>query len=98
MRVTSLSHPRLCRAFEVITRDSGGFNRLTNQDPECWTVPDAARPRLAAAEAALVGLSDDDLATFVSGEMSDQEVIAARSPALAEAHRLLNDFFENWET
>lgn len=39
---------------------------------------------------------DSELYTFCNGEATVMEAIAARSPALTLASKLLNDFFEGW--
>lgn len=83
--------PTLHAAFETISHDGGaGAGHAVYFVPEGWT------ENLDAIEATLAGLSADDLQTFAIGEEREAAAIAARDPALAQAHELLNAFFEDW--
>lgn len=83
--------PTLHQAFETISHDGGtGAGHAVYFVPEGWT------GNLDAIEAALAWLTDDDLETFAIGEEREVAAIAEREPALAQAHELLNAFFEDW--
>lgn len=102
--VTSSTFPQLHAAFKEIECDNGGHLIGTVYpgepiDLETFTVPEAWAPLLAPAEAALARLrdaGDEDLNTFVVGEMSESERIRERQGDLEEARRVLNDFFDGW--
>jgi hypothetical protein len=61
-----------------------------------YPVPQSHAGGLAEAEAALAGLTPDELTEFAIGDQAIADVIAARSAELARAHALLCGFFRGW--
>lgn len=105
MIVNEQNFPLLRGAFAAIERDHGAHLIGTVYpgapiDLDNFAVPEAWAPLCAPAEAALSRLkaeSADDFDAFVSGAQSEQDAIVARHGDLADAHRLINDWFCGWQ-
>lgn len=105
MIVDRENYPHLRAAFEAIERDNGGhlIGRIYPGEPvelERFKIPEAWSHLVAGADLALARLkeiSEEDLETFVCGEMSEAEAIEQRQGDLAEARILLNDWFNGWQ-
>jgi hypothetical protein len=105
MIVTRENFPELRAAFQLIEVDNGGHLIGTvypgeRINFEAFSIPDFWAHLAPAAEAALARLracGKADLETFVIGEVTEQEAIVVRQGDLAEAHTLLNDWFNGWQ-
>src|SRR5437868_1984054 len=104
IRVTKSSFPNVCAAFRTIEEDNGGHLIGTvypgkRLNLEAFEVPDGWSGLLPPAEAGLAllrGKSREDFETFVCGEMGEADLIRDRQGNLAEAQKVLADFFDGW--
>lgn len=96
------TYPNLQAAYILMERCNGGINRdrseeqaLLETDPVIGA-DGVYHNDLVAIDQWLGTLSEDDLLTFVDGEQSEVEVLAASgSEASVKAHGLLNDLFNS---
>jgi hypothetical protein len=80
--------PKIWDAFATIAHDSG----VTLQGSAYRAVREHP---LQDIEGALSQLRPDEFQTFCIGEHDEMDAIAARGPALAQAHELLEEFWEH---
>lgn len=98
------NYPAIRAAMAEIEMDNGAHLIGTvypgeKIDLERFKVPEAWQHLVSGAERGLSRLmahSVGDFGTFVCGEQSEQEAIKERQGDLAEAHILLNDWFNGW--
>lgn len=92
--VTAASHPLTHAAFEAISADTGyGSGRDGYHVPAAWSA------RIAQTERGLARLPDAAARTeFAVGEEGGEPAPRDSHPDLAEAHALLNDFFDGADT
>jgi hypothetical protein len=95
VRLHESIYPRTAAALFNIALDNGMVNRVDG-DPRPFKIPRYWVPALARIENALGALSDEDLDTFTTGEHDEMNEIASRHPDLKVAHKLMDDYFEDW--
>ena len=99
------SYPNLRAAMAEVEMDNGAHLLGTvypgeKIDLERFRVPEAWQHLVPGAERGLARLMAEslgDFGTFTCGEQAEQEAIMERQGDLAEAHILLNDWFNGWQ-
>jgi hypothetical protein len=92
-RITKDNYPFVFEVLEAVSHDSGsGAGRSSYGVPPRWV------DGLPLMNIALEALSTEERETFAIGEVTESEAIALRSPWLGDAHAMLNDFFDGWQT
>lgn len=96
------NYPTLRAAMAEIEMDNGGHLLGTvypgeKIDLDRFRVPEAWQHLVPGAERGLARLDWNDLVMFACGEQTEQEFIKDRQGDLAEAHLLLNDWFNGFQ-
>lgn len=94
--VTPENYPSIFKAFREIDYDNGAVNRF-ELEQTCYGVPYAHATSLIECEAALALLSEEEMATFCTGEEDEGLALIKARPALKSAHDLLNAYFDGWQ-
>lgn len=82
--------PHTFEALDTLSHDCGGRCHPSYEIPDTWL------DKLPAIESGLSTLTEDERITFSCGDEDDMAQIALRSDGLALAHRLLNDWFDDF--